>query len=96
MTKYRNYSDPYNVDVQKFSIYNSYREHESKEIQVGDEFIINIKEMDSEGRGIGYHGNKKIIVPRAVLGERVRVLIKKVDGNLAYASVVERLGIQRK
>ncbi|PUA33559.1 MAG: hypothetical protein B7O98_03845 [Zestosphaera tikiterensis] len=96
MTKYRNYSNPYNVDVQRFSIYDSYKEHKGREMQVGDELVISIKEMDSEGRGVGYHNNKKVIVPRAVLGEKVRVLIKKVDGNLAYASVIERLGIQRK
>ncbi|MEM2021098.1 MAG: TRAM domain-containing protein [Zestosphaera sp.] len=96
MTKYRKYSDPYSVNVQRFSIYYDRSGGAGSNPQVGDEITVKIVEVDSEGRGIGHYNNSRVVVPRAVLGEKVRVVVKKIENGVLYASVVERLGISRK
>lgn len=96
MTKYRKYSDPYSVNVQRFSIYYDKNARSKSDLQVGDELVVKIVEVDGEGRGIGYHNNFKVVVPRAVLGEKVKVMVKKVENDVLHASVIERLGISRK
>ena len=58
---------------------------------MGDEFTITVKEMDNNGRGIGFRNGKKVIIPRAVPGEKIRIRIVKVDQENAYAAVIERL-----
>ncbi len=96
MTKYRKYSDPYSVNVQRFSIYYDRSGRAKSNPQVGDEITVKIVEVDGEGRGIGYHNDSKVVVPRAVLGEKVRVVVRKIENGVLYASVAERLGISRK
>lgn len=95
MTKYRNYSDPYSVNVQRFSIYYD-KNVKTKTPQIGDELVVKIVEVDEEGRGIGYYNDFKVIIPRAVLGEKVRVAVKKIENKVLHASVIERFGVSRK
>ncbi|MEO3993778.1 MAG: TRAM domain-containing protein [Desulfurococcaceae archaeon TW002] len=95
MTKYRNYSDPYSVNVQRFSIYYD-KNIKSRMPQVGDELVVKIVEVDEEGRGVGYYNDFKVVISRAVLGEKVRVVVKKIENKVLHASVIERFGISRK
>ncbi|MGC8975792.1 MAG: TRAM domain-containing protein [Thermoprotei archaeon] len=95
MTKYRNYSDPYSVNVQRFSIYYD-KSAKIKTPQIGDELTVKIVEVDEEGRGIGYYNDFKVVIPRAVLGEKVRVVVKKIEGRVLHASVIDRFGVSRK
>ena len=91
MTRYKKYSNPYSIDVQRYSIYNSNRK-QNRTPEVGDEFVITVQDMDKDAKGIGYRKGYKVIVPRAVPGEKVRVRVMRVDGNTLHASVIERLG----
>ena len=47
--------------------------------------------MDEDARGIGFRSGFKVIVPRAVPGEKVRVRVSRIEGRTLYASVIERL-----
>ena len=92
MTRYKKYSNPYSIDVQRYSIYNSNRKQDrNRTPEVGDEFVITVQDMDKDAKGIGYRKGYKVIVPRAVPGEKVRVRVMRVDGNTLHASVIERL-----
>lgn len=93
MTRYRKYRNPYQVDVNRFSIYSIYRDSkESNTLSVGDEVIVKVNEVDRRGIGVTHYRGRKILVPRAMAGERVRVrIIKKLGNNEYLASVVERL-----
>ncbi len=91
MSRYKRYSNPYSVDVQRYSIYGIRPSRNRSIIQPGDEFVIVVDDMDSEGRGIARRGNYKILVPRAVPGEKVRVRVVKVIDREAQVSVIERL-----
>ena len=90
MSRYKKYSNPYSIDVQRYSIY-GVPNRKRRGLQLGDEFVTLVEEMDDEGRGISYKHNKKIIIPRAVPGEKVRVRVVKVVGNEVYVAVAERL-----
>ncbi|OYT50673.1 MAG: deoxyribonuclease [Desulfurococcales archaeon ex4484_204] len=92
MTRYRNYRNPYSVDVTKFSIYPRSKVGKGLgKVDVGDEFNITVRDMDSYGRGVGSYRNYEVVVLKAVPGERVRVRVLKVRGNTIQASVVRRL-----
>ncbi len=92
MSRYKRYSNPYSIDIQRYSIYgNKQQSNRDKKPQIGDEFVITIKDMDADARGVSFRKGYKIIVPRAVTGEKVRVRVTKINGNVIHASVIERL-----
>ena len=92
MTRYRRYSNPYSVDVQRFSIYHrEERGGRRKSLQVGDEINVTINEMDELGRGVVHYRGVRIVVPKAVPGEKVRVRVTRIDGNAAQATVIKRI-----
>ena len=95
MSRYKKYSNPYSIDIQRYSIY-GIPNRRKRELQLGDEFVTLVKEMDNEGRGISYRHSKKVIIPRAVPGEKVRVRVTKVSGNEVYVTVTERLAEPRR
>ncbi len=95
MTKYRRYKSPYNVNIKRFSIYSNLYDESSRDdrVSIGDEIVILISDVDEKGRGIGKYLNYTIYVPRATLGERVRVRIVRREGRDSFsAHVIERLG----
>ncbi len=93
MTRYRKYRNPYQVDVSRFSIYSIYKGRgEGRTLSVGDEVLVKVTEVDREGKGVAYFRGAKIVIPRAMANERVRVrIIRKLGSNEYLASVVERL-----
>jgi len=91
MTRYRRYSNPYSVDVQRFSIYHREERGPRRSLQVGDEVNVMVNEMDDLGRGIVHYRGIRIIVPKAVPGEKVRIRITRIDGNIAQATVIKRI-----
>ncbi len=92
MTRYRRYSNPYSVDVQRFSIYHREEQGSRKRaLQIGDELNVMINEMDELGRGVVHYRGIRIAVPKAVPGERVRIRITRIDGNTAQATVIKRI-----
>jgi len=95
MTKYRRYRSPYNINIRRFSIYSDLYDKSKKgsEVNVGDEIVILVSNIDEKGRGIGRYLNYTIYVPRATLGEKVRVRLVKREGRNSFsAHVIERLG----
>ncbi|GEM_PF-816462 len=92
MTRYRRYSNPYSIDVQRYSIYHREASHRHRRnLQVGDEVNLTIDDMDNQGCGIARYHGLMIVVPKAVPGERVRVRIIKVDKGVAHATVIKRI-----
>ncbi len=91
MTRYRRYSNPYSVDVQRFSIYHREKQGSKRTIQVGDEVNVTISEMDELGRGVVYYHGTRVVVPKAVPGEKVRIRITRINGDTAQATVIKRI-----
>ncbi len=91
MTRYRRYSNPYSVDVQRFSIYHREERGVRRSLQVGDEVNVVINEMDELGRGVVHYRGVRIVVPKAVPGEKVRIRITRINGNVAQATVIKRI-----
>ncbi len=91
MTRYRRYSNPYSVDVQRFSIYHREERGVRRSLQVGDEVNVVINEMDELGRGVVHYRGVRIVVPKAVPGEKVRIRITRINGNAAQATVIKRI-----
>lgn len=91
MTKYRNYKEPYNVDLKRLSIYSTLNQDVGKNIlSVGDEVDVTIKYIDDDGRGVGFYKDYKILVPKGFMDERVRVKIVKVLDNALLGVIVHR------
>ena len=58
-------------------------------IEVGSQFILDIKRIGINGEGIGFYNNLAIFVKDAIPGEGVNVEITEVLPKMAYAKVVE-------
>ncbi len=95
MTRYRRYSNPYSIDIQRYSIYHR-REERRKALSVGDEFVVTIEDMDSSGCGIARKYGYTLVVPKAVPGEKVVVRVIRVKGREARVSVIKRLAEPRR
>lgn len=92
MTKYRRYESLYLVDLNKFSIYGSLSSNNhDKSLELGQEVTIDITDVDEDGRGLGNYLGYRIHVPKALVGERVRVKVIKIKGVEVIARVVKRL-----
>jgi predicted RNA-binding protein with TRAM domain len=87
----RNRKDPYNIDVYRYSIYPKVRYEDDNEIRVGHQLVLDIYDVDEKGRGVASYRGKKIIVPNAMLGSKVRVRIVKVEKDYAIAHIVSIL-----
>lgn len=93
MTKYRNYKEPYSIDVKRFSIYSKLSKVPDRDsLNVGDEIDVMIKDIDSNGRGISFYRGYKIIVPKGFIDERVRVRIVKIVDEGLLGVIVHRYG----
>ncbi|MFC6989059.1 TRAM domain-containing protein [Haloplanus sp. GCM10025708] len=56
----------------------------------GETHVLEIRELGSEGDGVGYVGDFAVLVPNGDLGEIVRVEITDVGPNFARADILER------
>ncbi|MFZ8783313.1 MAG: TRAM domain-containing protein [Desulfurococcaceae archaeon] len=91
MSRDRNRKDPYNIDVYRYSIYPRIRYEDGNEIRAGRQLVLDIYDVDEKGRGVASYRGKKIIVPNAMLGSKVRVRIVKVEKDYAIAHIVSIL-----
>ncbi len=60
-----------------------------KEIRKNDEYIVDIVDNGFEGEGIAKIDNFTIFVKGAIEGEKVRILIVKVNSSYAFAKILE-------
>ena len=60
-------------------------------IQKNEEYIVPIVDNGFEGEGIAKIDNFTIFVPNAIKGEKVKILIVKVNKSYAYAKILEIL-----
>lgn len=58
-------------------------------VEVGDQFILDIKRLGINGEGIGFYNNLAVFVKDAIPGEGVNVEIIEVMPNMAFAKVIE-------
>ncbi|WP_411678961.1 23S rRNA (uracil(1939)-C(5))-methyltransferase RlmD [Clostridium thailandense] len=58
-------------------------------IEKNKEYVLNISSMGYEGEGVGKIEDFTIFVPNALLGEKVKVKIVKVNKNFAFGRLVE-------
>jgi predicted RNA-binding protein with TRAM domain len=91
LTKYRNYKEVYNVDVKRFSIYRGVNNLKD-DVVIGDEIDVLVKEIDENGRGVGFYRGYKVLIPKGFINERVRVRIVKISDEGLLGVVVRRYG----
>ena len=60
-----------------------------KEIRKNDEYIVDIVDNGFEGEGIAKINNFTIFVKGAIEGEKVRILIVKVNSSYSFAKILE-------
>jgi predicted RNA-binding protein with TRAM domain len=89
LTKYRNYKEVYNVDVKRFSIYRGVNNLKD-DVVIGDEIDVLVKEIDENGRGVGFYRGYKVLIPKGFINERVRVRIVKISDEGLLGVVVRR------
>ncbi len=89
MTKYRNYKEVYNIDVKRFSIYKGVNDLKD-DVVIGDEIDVLVKEIDENGRGVGFYRGYKVLIPKGFINERVRVRIVKISDEGLLGVVVRR------
>lgn len=89
MTKYRNYKEVYDVDVKRFSIYRGVNNLKD-DVVIGDEIDVLVKEIDENGRGVGFYRGYKVLIPKGFINERVRVRIVKISDEGLLGVVVRR------
>lgn len=80
--------DPYLSNIQRFSVYPSIRVPEEGRLKPGDVITVSIFDVDEKGNGITSYGGKKIIVPNAMSGSRVKVKIVKIQGDVAFGHII--------
>ncbi|MEM4718178.1 MAG: TRAM domain-containing protein [Desulfurococcaceae archaeon] len=83
--------NPYISSIQKYSIYPSIKTMEEKNLKVGDIITIDIYDVDEKGNGVVSYGDKKIVVPNATSGSKVKVKIIKLQGDVAFGHVIKVL-----
>jgi predicted RNA-binding protein with TRAM domain len=91
LTKYRNYREVYDVDVKRFSIYRGVNNLKD-DVVIGDEIDVLVKEIDENGRGVGFYRGYKVLIPKGFINERVRVRIVKISDEGLLGVVVRRYG----
>jgi predicted RNA-binding protein with TRAM domain len=89
LTKYRNYKEVYDVDVKRFSIYRGVNNLKD-DVVIGDEIDVLVKEIDENGRGVGFYRGYKVLIPKGFINERVRVRIVKISDEGLLGVVVRR------
>ncbi len=89
LTKYRSYKNIYNVDVKRFSIYNNNNMDRNK-VSVGDEIDVLVREIDDNGRGVGFYKGYRVLVPKGFVNEKVRVRIIKIFDEGLQGVIVHR------
>lgn len=61
------------------------------EIQKNKEYIVEIIDNGFEGEGIAKIAGMTIFIPNAIKGEKIKILIVKVNKNFAYGKILEIL-----
>lgn len=61
------------------------------EIQKNQEYIVEIIDNGFEGEGIAKIDGFTVFIPNAIKGERIKILIVKVNKNFAYGKILEIL-----
>ncbi len=74
-----------------FSIYPKINTSSDDWLRIGAKITVTIKDVDDKGNGIAHVHGVKIIVPRASIGDKVRVVVEKIRGDTGYAKIVEWL-----
>lgn len=87
----KNNWSPYTSSVHRYSIYPSIRTVEERALRVGDVITIDIFDVDEKGNGVVQYGDKKIIIPNATSGSKVKVKIVRIQGDIAMGHVIKIL-----
>ncbi len=72
-------------------MYPSIKTSEEKSLKVGDVITVDIYDIDDKGNGVVHRGDKKIIIPNATSGSKVKVRIIKIQGDIAIGHVIKVL-----
>ena len=92
MTRYRDHRDVYKRDINRYSVYPKIprpNEYGKRGLSRGQVITVEIRDIDSSGRGVAEHGGVTIkINGGGTVGDRVRVRIVQVRGEEALAEIV--------
>ena len=72
-----------------FSIYPKINISSDDWLRKGAKITVTIKDVDDKGNGIAHVHGVKIIVPKASIGDKVKVVVEKVKGDIGYAKIIE-------
>lgn len=61
----------------------------STDIRAGDEYDVEIREMGEKGDGIARVGDFIVFVKHGMAGQRLRIRIREVHPNFAFADIIE-------
>lgn len=82
---------PYTSDLRRLSIYPQINTQEERPLREGDSLVVNIYDIDDQGRGVVDYKGIKILVPNAMSGSKVKVKIVRVHGDVAVGQIVRIL-----
>ena len=74
---------------EKEKIYNGGKELKNIPVQKNKEYIVNIIDNGFEGEGIAKIEDYTIFIPGAIKGEKVKILIVKVQASYAFGKIIE-------
>jgi len=82
--------NPYKT-AYNFSIYPKITVSSDDWLRKGAKITLTIKDVDERGNGVAHVHGVKIIVPKTSIGDKVRVIIERIKGDVGYAKVIEWL-----
>lgn len=88
MRKKNRRSSPYKTTY-NFSIYPKINVSSDDWLREGAKITVTIKDVDGKGNGVAHVHGVKIIVPKTSIGDKVKVVVEKVRGDIGYARVIE-------
>lgn len=60
-----------------------------KPVKVGEEYLVEIREISKRGDGIARIEGFVIFVPNTKIGDRVKIIIKRVAARYAVGEIIE-------
>lgn len=92
MTRYRDHKEVYRRDLNRYSVYPRIprpTEYGASRLTRGQVITVEIRDLDSDGRGIANYAGKTIKVNGGgTVGDRVKVRIIQVRGDEALGEIV--------
>lgn len=85
----KNSWDPYTSNLQRLSVYPPIKTQDHHTLRVGEIITVEVYDINERGQGVVYYKGKKVIIPNATSGSKVKVKISRVQDDIAIAHIVD-------